>query len=154
MSFCAILKSCYSCIYTPVPWAAKMTYSWENLPYGHFRFNEDELRRFYIAANGDFSSLLSSVKKTIRWRETFHILTLHELEKWSHLVFWHGFDTMLRPCLIVRLGLACSSLAPSDRPRFGQAVGNFSACSIHPFIYVLDCLHVIVFIIFELGRNI
>uniref|UniRef100_A0A0E0D8U7 CRAL-TRIO domain-containing protein n=1 Tax=Oryza meridionalis TaxID=40149 RepID=A0A0E0D8U7_9ORYZ len=86
------------------------------------RFNEDELRRFYIAANGDFSSLLSSVKKTIRWRETFHILTLHELEKWSHLVFWHGFDTMLRPCLIVRLGLACSSLAPSDRPRFGQAV--------------------------------
>uniref|UniRef100_A0A804P6K3 SEC14 cytosolic factor family protein / phosphoglyceride transfer family protein n=1 Tax=Zea mays TaxID=4577 RepID=A0A804P6K3_MAIZE len=88
------------------------------------RFTEDELRRFYVAANGDFSSLLSSVKKTIRWRETFHILTLQELDKWSHLVFWHGFDTMLRPCLVIRLGLACSSIPPCDRPRFGQAVGN------------------------------
>ncbi|KAJ1292958.1 hypothetical protein BS78_01G030900 [Paspalum vaginatum] len=86
------------------------------------RFTEDELRRFYVAANGDFSSLLSSVKKTIRWRETFHILTLQELDKWSHLVFWHGFDTMLRPCLVIRLGLACSSIQPHDRPRFGQAV--------------------------------
>ncbi|KAK1642885.1 hypothetical protein QYE76_060690 [Lolium multiflorum] len=86
------------------------------------RFSEDELRRFHMAANGDFSRLLSSVKKTIRWRETFHILTLQELEKWSHLVFWHGFDTTLRPCLVIRLGLACSSIAPRDRPRFGQAV--------------------------------
>ncbi|OEL37808.1 hypothetical protein BAE44_0001174 [Dichanthelium oligosanthes] len=89
---------------------------------GCFRLTEDELHRFYVAANGDFSSLLSSVKKTIRWRETFHILTLQELDKWSHLVFWHGFDTMLRPCLIIRLGLACSSIPPRDRPRFGQAI--------------------------------
>ena len=103
-----------------------------------FRFSEDELRRFHIGANGDFSSLLSSVKKTIRWRETFHILTLQELEKWSHLVFWHGFDTMLRPCLVIRLGLACSSIAPRDRPRFGQAVGNFSTCFIYLSIYSLD----------------
>jgi len=86
------------------------------------RFTEDELRRFYVAANGDFSSLLSSVKKTIRWRETFHILTLQELDKWSHLVFWHGFDTVLWPCLVIRLGLACSSIPPRDRPCFGQAV--------------------------------
>ncbi|CAN6291317.1 unnamed protein product [Urochloa humidicola] len=86
------------------------------------RFTDDELRRFYVAANGDFSSLLSSIKKTIRWRESFHILTLQELDKWSHLVFWHGFDTMLRPCLVIRLGLACSSIPPRDRPRFGQAV--------------------------------
>ncbi|KAI4986084.1 hypothetical protein ZWY2020_018714 [Hordeum vulgare] len=86
------------------------------------RFSEDELRRFHMAANGDFSSLVSSIKKTIHWRETFHILTLQELEKWSHLVFWHGFDTTLRPCLVIRLGLACSTIAPRDRPRFGQAV--------------------------------
>lgn len=86
------------------------------------RLTEDELRRFYVAANGDFSYLLSSVKKTIRWRETFHILTLQELDKWSHLVFWHGFDTMLRPCLVIHLGLACSSIPSRDRPRFGQAV--------------------------------
>ncbi|XP_037436863.1 SEC14-like protein 1 [Triticum dicoccoides] len=86
------------------------------------RFSEDELRRFHMAANGDLSILVSSVKKTIRWRETFHILTLQELEKWSHLVFWHGFDTTLRPCLVIRLGVACSSIAPRDRPCFGQAV--------------------------------
>ncbi|XP_062214144.1 uncharacterized protein LOC133915133 [Phragmites australis] len=86
------------------------------------RFTEDELHRFYVAANGDFSCLLSSVKKTIRWRETFHILTLQELDLWSHLVFWHGFDTMLRPCLVIHLGLACSSIPPCDIPRFGQAL--------------------------------
>jgi hypothetical protein len=103
-----------------------------------FRFSEDELRRFHIAANGDLSSLLSSVKKTIRWRETFHILTLQELEKWSHLVFWHGFDTTLRPCLVIRLGLACSSVAPRDRPRFGQAVGNFLTCFMYLSIYSID----------------
>ncbi|KAI7983151.1 hypothetical protein LOK49_LG15G01436 [Camellia lanceoleosa] len=74
--------------------------------------DEDELHRFYIAANGDFSCLLSSVKKTIR----------HELEMWSSMVFWHGFDVKYRPCLIVRLGLACSSLSSHERPCFLQAV--------------------------------
>nr|DAD25875.1 TPA_asm: hypothetical protein HUJ06_027343 [Nelumbo nucifera] len=78
--------------------------------------------RFYTAANGDFSCLLSSIKKTIRWRETYRILSAQELEVWSHLVFWHGCDAKLRPCLIIRLGLACSSLASHDRPRFAQAV--------------------------------
>lgn len=39
------------------------------------------------------------------------------------MVFWHGCDIKLRPCLIVRLGLACSTLAYHDRPRFAQAVG-------------------------------
>lgn len=87
------------------------------------RINEDELQRFYDAANGDLSCLLSSLKKTIRWRETYSILSLQELEKWSHLVFWHGFDVMLRPCLVIRLGLACSRLVPHERPRFTQAVG-------------------------------
>ena len=122
---------------------SKLIHVWNELPIstklsldGYFRFTEDELRRFYVAANGDFSSLLSSVKKTIRWRETFHILTLQELDKWSHLVFWHGFDTVLRPCLVIRLGLACSSIPPRDRPRFGQAVGNFSTCFTFTFIYV------------------
>ncbi|XP_058099143.1 uncharacterized protein LOC131243661 isoform X2 [Magnolia sinica] len=86
------------------------------------RIDEDELRRFYTAANGDFSCLLSSIKKTIRWRETYTILSAQELEMWSHLVFWHGHDVKLRPCLIIRLGLACSRLASDDRPRFAQAV--------------------------------
>eukprot|EP00268_Persea_americana_P057840 TRINITY_DN6958_c0_g1_i3.p1 TRINITY_DN6958_c0_g1~~TRINITY_DN6958_c0_g1_i3.p1 ORF type:complete len:365 (+),score=39.50 TRINITY_DN6958_c0_g1_i3:757-1851(+) len=86
------------------------------------RINDDELHRFYNAANGDFSCLLSSIKRTIRWRETYKILSLQELEVWSHMVFWHGCDTKLRPCLIVRLGLACSTLAYHDRPRFAQAV--------------------------------
>jgi len=34
--------------------------------------NDDEIERFYVAASGDFSHLLSLVKKTIRWRETYY----------------------------------------------------------------------------------
>lgn len=86
------------------------------------RLNEDELQRFYTAANGDFTSLLSSIKKTIRWRENYKILSSSELDMWSHMVFWHGFDLKHRPCLIVRLGLACTSLSSEDRPRFTQAI--------------------------------
>lgn len=86
------------------------------------RLNEDEVQRFYTAANGDFTSLLSSIKKTIRWRENYKILSSSELDMWSHMVFWHGFDLKHRPCLIVRLGLACMSLSSEDRPRFTQAI--------------------------------
>ncbi|KAK4286519.1 hypothetical protein QN277_003065 [Acacia crassicarpa] len=86
------------------------------------RINESELRRFYTASNNDFSSFLASVKKTIRWRETYRILSGEELEMWSDLVFWHGSDMMHRPCLIVRLGVACRTLMSQDRPRFAQAV--------------------------------
>eukprot|EP00262_Sarcandra_glabra_P017110 TRINITY_DN5761_c0_g1_i1.p1 TRINITY_DN5761_c0_g1~~TRINITY_DN5761_c0_g1_i1.p1 ORF type:complete len:477 (-),score=53.72 TRINITY_DN5761_c0_g1_i1:77-1507(-) len=86
------------------------------------RINEDELHRFYTAANGDFTSLLSSIKRTIHWRETYSFLSMQELEMWSHLVFWHGYDVKLRPCLVMRLGLACSSLASQDRTRFVQAL--------------------------------
>ncbi|GFP79320.1 sec14 cytosolic factor [Phtheirospermum japonicum] len=86
------------------------------------RINEEELQRFYAAANGDSSSLLSSVKKTIRWRETYRILSGDELEMWSNMIFWHGLDVKRRPCLIIRLGLACISLPSHDRPRFAQAV--------------------------------
>lgn len=90
-----------------------------------FRFDKGELKRFYSAANGDLSVLLSSLKKTIRWRESYRILSLEELEMWSHLVFWHGRDVMSRPCLVIRFGFACSHLAPKDRPRFAQAVGIY-----------------------------
>lgn len=76
-----------------------------------------------MAANGDFASFLSSVKKTIAWRETYRILPVGELEIWSNLVFWHGFDVKNRPCLVVRLGLACMNLASPEKPRFAQAVG-------------------------------
>ncbi|XP_015935681.1 uncharacterized protein LOC107461651 [Arachis duranensis] len=86
------------------------------------RINNDELRRFYAASNNDFSCFLTSIKKTVRWREAYRILTEEELEKWSKVVFWHGYDVMHRPCLIVKLGLACSTLASEDRPRFAQAV--------------------------------
>ncbi|KAL3844448.1 hypothetical protein ACJIZ3_001851 [Penstemon smallii] len=86
------------------------------------RINSLELQRFYVAANGDLMSLLSSIKKTIRWREIYRILSVEELEMWSTMVFWHGLDVKGRPCLIVRLGLACTSLPSSDRPCFVQAV--------------------------------
>ncbi|KAF9600863.1 hypothetical protein IFM89_013459 [Coptis chinensis] len=87
------------------------------------RINEDELRRFFAAANGDYACFFSSVKKTIRWRETYNILSVHELQSWSHLVFWHGYDVKLQPFLFVRLGLACTSLPFHERPRFTQAIG-------------------------------
>lgn len=86
------------------------------------RINEEELHRFYTAANGDFTCLLSSIKKTIRWRETYRILSAQELEVWSDMVFWHGFDVKHQPCLIVRLGLACVTLPSHDKPRFAQAI--------------------------------
>lgn len=86
------------------------------------RINEDELYRFYIAANCDLPCLLSSVKKTILWRKTYNILSGQELEMWSNMVFWHGVDVNYRPCLIIRLGLAFSSLSSHERPRFLQAI--------------------------------
>ncbi|XP_021720897.1 uncharacterized protein LOC110688454 [Chenopodium quinoa] len=86
------------------------------------RINESELRRFYSSVNGDFSSLLSSIKKTIRWRETYHILSEPELKVWSDIVFWHGYDVRHKPCLIVRLGVACTNLPTRDRPRIAQAI--------------------------------
>lgn len=86
------------------------------------RLDEDELRRFHIAANGDFSSLVFSIKRTISWRETYTLLSEDELQVWSNLLFWHGFDLRHRPCLIVRLGLAFTRLPSHERPRFAQAV--------------------------------
>ncbi|KMZ62772.1 hypothetical protein ZOSMA_446G00090 [Zostera marina] len=86
------------------------------------RINNDELRRFYIASNGDFSCFSHSLTKTIRWRETYKFLSPTELEKWAHFVFWHGYDVMLRPCLIIRLGLACSSVVSKDIPEFTHAI--------------------------------
>ncbi|XP_020224729.1 phosphatidylinositol/phosphatidylcholine transfer protein SFH4 [Cajanus cajan] len=86
------------------------------------RINDDELRRFYAASNEEFSCFLTSIKKTIRWRETYRILSEEELKIWSKMVFWHGSDVRHRPCLIVRLGLACNMLTSEDRPRFAQAV--------------------------------
>ncbi|XP_019448640.1 PREDICTED: uncharacterized protein LOC109351598 isoform X1 [Lupinus angustifolius] len=86
------------------------------------RINDEELHRFYTASNNDFSCFLTSIMKTIRWRESYRIFSGEELELWSNMVFWHGFDVMHRPCLIVRLGLACSSLASKDRSLFAQAI--------------------------------
>ncbi|XP_027347190.1 uncharacterized protein LOC113858668 [Abrus precatorius] len=86
------------------------------------RVNDDELRRFYTASNNDFSCFLTSIKKTIHWRESYRFLSVEELEMWSNMVFWHGFDLLHRPCLIVRLGIACSSLASEDRLQFARAV--------------------------------
>ncbi|KZV25530.1 hypothetical protein F511_27515 [Dorcoceras hygrometricum] len=99
------------------------------------RLNEEELQRFYVAANGDSSSLLLSVKKTIRWRETYRLLSEEELEMWSNMVFWHGFDVKHRPCLIVRLGLACITLSSLDRPCFVQAVVSQVE---HGVLYLVD----------------
>ncbi|KAM7494918.1 hypothetical protein LguiB_029527 [Lonicera macranthoides] len=39
------------------------------------RIDRDELCRFYAAADFEFSRLLSSIMKTIRWRQTYSILS-------------------------------------------------------------------------------
>ncbi|XP_031268219.1 uncharacterized protein LOC116126678 isoform X2 [Pistacia vera] len=104
-------------------WSIKLSKELENQGiYLPERLNEDELHRFYTAANGDFSCFLALIKKTIRWRETYRILSEEELQTWSDMVFWHGFDVQHRPCLIVRLGLACYVMPSHDRPRFAQAI--------------------------------
>lgn len=90
------------------------------------RLDEDELFRFYAATNGEFPKFVASVKKTLRWRQTYTMLSPHELEDWSCFVFWHGYDVKRRPCLIIRLGLACSNLSSSNKPFFAKAVGEYS----------------------------
>ncbi|CAJ1955754.1 unnamed protein product [Sphenostylis stenocarpa] len=110
-------------ILEPEKWLTQLNQELENqglsLPE---RINEDELRRFYAASNNDFSCFLTSIKKTIRWRETYRILSEEELKMWTKMVFWHGCDVEHRPCLIVRLGSAYNTLTSEDRPRFAQAV--------------------------------
>lgn len=86
------------------------------------RCDEDELGRFYAASNGEFSRFVASVKKTIHWRQTYTMLSPHELEEWSPFLFWHGYDVKRRPCLIIRLGVACSNLTSSNKPLFAKAV--------------------------------
>ncbi|KAL9268093.1 Sec14 cytosolic factor-like protein [Drosera capensis] len=82
---------------------------------------KNELPRYFLAADGNLSSLLTAVKKSIRWRETYYFLSEEELKLWSNMVFWHGYDVLHQPCLVVRLGLAIN-LPPEERPRFTQAI--------------------------------
>ncbi|KAH7446397.1 hypothetical protein KP509_01G053900 [Ceratopteris richardii] len=86
------------------------------------RIADDELNRFLLAANNDVKTCVKLVQRNMRWRETFYFFPQYELEKWSALVFWHGYDAHKRPSLIVRIGLAYSILDPHERPRFAQAI--------------------------------
>lgn len=86
------------------------------------RMTEGELRRFYAVSDGNFARLLSSVKKTIRWRQKYALFSPQELEAWANLVFWHGSDVMQRPCLILRIGPAVSDLASNGQALFVKAV--------------------------------
>ncbi|KAD7480084.1 hypothetical protein R6Q59_008881 [Mikania micrantha] len=110
------------------------------------RMTEDELRRFYAASDGDFSLFLSSVKKTIRWRQKYSLFSPQELEAWANFVFWHGSDVMQHPCLIMRIGLA-ADLGSNGQAQFVKAVvsqveyGVLNLLDVeHPQITVLmDC---------------
>ncbi|CAI9273540.1 unnamed protein product [Lactuca saligna] len=86
------------------------------------RLNEDELRRFHDASGSDFAKFLSSVEKTIQWRRKYIMLSQQELDAWGNLVFWHGSDVMQRPTLVVRIGLAGSTLDSDDQLEFARAV--------------------------------
>ena len=104
------------------------------------RLNEDELRRFYVVANGDFGKFLSSVKKTIRWRQEYTLLSPQELKAWDNLVYWHGYDELQRPSLIIRFGIACANLDLDGQAQFVRAVG------MHFFLVTFACF--IYFVIF------
>ncbi|KAH9603147.1 hypothetical protein KSS87_010076 [Heliosperma pusillum] len=86
------------------------------------RITEDDLRRFYHSVNGDFSRFLTSVKKTIKWRQNFTFLSAQELEDWSEIVFWHGCDLKGHPCLIIRVAPACSNIVSDQRSRLPEVV--------------------------------
>lgn len=101
------------------------------------------MERFWGAAHGDTSKLVAHLKKTIQWRENYHFLSQSELRMWEHLVFWHKQDAAGRPALIIRLGLAFSTLAPSERPLFVQAIGM----SPSPRTFLLHLQRITVFFI-------
>ncbi|XP_021866297.1 sec14 cytosolic factor isoform X2 [Spinacia oleracea] len=86
------------------------------------RITEDDLRRLYHVANGDFSSFFSSVKRTINWRRNFRFMSVQELEEWSEMVFWHGCDVKRHPCLIIRVQSACSYIMSGERYRLPEVV--------------------------------
>eukprot|EP00250_Pteridium_aquilinum_P013729 c21536_g1_i1 orf=76-1539(-) len=86
------------------------------------RIGDDDLERFLLAANNNVKRCAVLVKRNVRWRETFYFFPQYELEKWSSLVFWHGYDVQMRPSLVVRIGWAYSILKADERPRFAQAV--------------------------------
>ncbi|KAL2897020.1 Interleukin-2 receptor subunit alpha [Bienertia sinuspersici] len=57
------------------------------------RITEDDLRRFYHVAKGDFTSFLSSVKRTINWRQTFRFMSPKSLRTGQRWCF--GMELML-----------------------------------------------------------
>ncbi|XP_002985514.2 uncharacterized protein LOC9653159 [Selaginella moellendorffii] len=86
------------------------------------RISNDELHRFYQAANKSNKRFVALVKKNVGWRQNFRFLSCRELDEWSELVYWHHHDSQDRPLLIIRLGLASTTLVSSQRPRFAQAI--------------------------------
>lgn len=102
-------------------WVQKLLKELENQGINLPERIKNELPRYYLAADGNLSSLLTAVKKSIRWRETYYFLSEEELKLWSNMVFWHGYDVLHQPCLVVRLGLAIN-LPPEERPRFTRAI--------------------------------
>ncbi|XP_021771085.1 uncharacterized protein LOC110735200 isoform X2 [Chenopodium quinoa] len=86
------------------------------------RITEDDLCRLYHVAKGNFSRFLSSVKRTINWRQNYRFMSVQELEEWSEMVFWHGYDIKRHPCLIVRVQAACSFMMSGERYRLPEVL--------------------------------
>ncbi|CAH9121343.1 unnamed protein product [Cuscuta epithymum] len=111
------------------------------------RIDDDYIRRFYASTRGDFQRTMSLVKKTIQWRQSYTFLSEEELSAWSNVIFWHGYDSRKLPCLIIRLGLACSNLKSTKRDFLGKVIVSQIEHGVvsfvdteHPQIVVLmDC---------------
>lgn len=85
---------------------------------------DDEVKRFWLASKGDTAKFVTIMRKTLEWRQSFDFMPQFELHEWLPLVFWHRRDAHGRPILIIRLGLACTTSTPAQRPQFAQAVSK------------------------------
>ncbi|GAQ82834.1 SEC14 cytosolic factor family protein [Klebsormidium nitens] len=82
------------------------------------RIDDSELR-YFLRSNAHYLPVvIKKLQDHLRWRQSQVFLTQTELQKWDHLVFWHGNDGDGRPCLVVRLGQAYQELARSEQATF------------------------------------
>eukprot|EP00850_Spirogloea_muscicola_P021050 SM000234S07910 [mRNA] locus=s234:185576:187139:- [translate_table: standard] len=87
------------------------------------RLDDDDLRRFLSSTKGDVKTCALRLKQHIEWRMAFRFLSEDELQQtWSQLAFWHATDSMGRPFLCLRFGLAVNTILPEQHPVFVQAV--------------------------------
>ncbi|KAL8141401.1 hypothetical protein V2J09_007422 [Rumex salicifolius] len=96
------------------------------------RIDEKEIQKFYAAAN---------VKKTIHWRETYHILTVRDLRMWSKVVEFGVLHMINEENQQIMVLVDCEGLSPLKLPL--QVMRSCSLLLQDHFPNRLACLFVI-----------